>query len=417
MNTQDVVLSLITVPEGRFRPAKPDRVEKIAQSYLKFGQLQPIIIDRDFHLVDGLHRLSAARANGMPTVTAVFRDEVDELFLKEMELETNINREEMTWQERERAIAQLHEIKMKQNPAWGQSQTQEFASLARRADVSEAMTLTKMMAMFPEIAKAKSKHQALSWAKAKAKTVLRVDEVKNSEIDYSAIQSKLVLGDSVEVIKTLPNESFNAIITDPPFGINYDSRTSNDVGSLTSYQDDETSYERLLSMAPDLYRVIKQDGWLIWFLGISWYDRAKTAFRNAGFLVDEIPIIWDRSDGRSFTSRPDRYFARAYDLALHCIKGDPQVVIRGRPNIIRVAPVGSSERELLVERPIELYAELIRRLTVSREIVADFFAGSGSCLAAAASTGRDFFGVELDPERRAYAIKKIHANSPNKESA
>lgn len=412
MKTHTISIDEIRIPEGRFREAKEARVESIAQSMLRFGQLQPVILDRDLNLIDGLHRLSAVRANGGITVEAVFRDESDSIFLREIELEVNIQREDMTWQERERAIAELHQMRVARDPSWGQVQTQQLAGLPRQADVSQALKLTKMMEMFPEIAKAKSKHQALSWAEAKASNILRVDEVKNNEQSYADIESRIVLGDSVEVIKQVPDGSFNAIITDPPFGIDYDRRSDGDVGSLTAYEDSAESYERLLSMAPDLYRVLKTDGWLIWFMGISWYERAKAVFRQSGFLVDEIPIIWDRSEGRTFTTRPDRYFGRAYDIALHCIKGNPQVVQRSRPNIIRVAPVASNDRELLVERPVELYAELIRRLTVSGESVADFFVGSGSCPAAAASLGRSYFGVEQNPERRAYAIKKIKAHTP-----
>lgn len=412
MNFDMVDVGLIIVPSERFREAHPAKVTEIQQSFRLYGQLQPIILERDLTLVDGMHRLAAARQLKMPLIGAIFRDEVDPIFLREIELEANIRRAEMTWQERERAIAELHRMRTVANPNWGQTQTQQLAGLKRADDVSQAIKLVKMMDLFPEIAKAKSKNQALSWANAKAKHALRVHEVRENETDYGQIEDRLILGDSVEVIKEIPDESFNAIITDPPFGIDYDRRSEGQEGSLTSYQDDEQSYLRLLSMGPDLYRVLKRDGWLIWFLGISWYERAKTAFRSAGFLVDEIPIIWDRSDGRTFTARPDRYFGRGYDIALHCIKGDPQVIVRGRSNVLRIPPVEADEREYLVERPVQLYEELIHRLTVPKEIVADFFVGSGSCLAAAAKLERNFFGVEQDPIRRAGAIKKIYANLP-----
>lgn len=413
MNTMLVKVSAVVVPEGRFRAADAKMVEKIAASYLKFGQLQPIIIDKDHNLVDGLHRLTAMQANGGQDIVAVFVDEMDELFLKETELEVNIQRKDMTWLEREKAIATLHEIKCKRDPNWGQSQTKEVIGTARASDVSEAIKLTKMVELFPELAKAKSKHQALSWGNAKARSVLRVDEVKNNTTDFSLVEEKIWLGDSVELIKDVPDESFNLILTDPPFGINYDDRKSGTAGSLTDYEDSEDSYERLLSMAPDLYRVLKPNGFLTWFMGISWYERCKNVFRDAGFIVDEIPVIWDRSEGRAFTTRPDRYYGRVYDVALHCIKGDPQIIQRSKPNIIKVAPVTTAERETLVERPVELYAEIIRRLTVPGETVADFFVGSGSCPAAAASLKRDYFGCERDPERRAYAIKKIRAHTPD----
>jgi DNA modification methylase len=166
-------------------------------------------------------------------------------------------------------------------------------------------------------------------------------------------------------------------------------------------------------MAPDMYRVLKPNAFAIWFLGISWYERCKDAFRAAGFTVDEIPIIWDRSDGRTFTSRPDRWFGRGYDIALHMVKGEPRLAQTGKHNIIRVTPVPSSERDVLVERPVELYQELIRRTTIEGEIVADFFVGGGGCPAAAASLRRGYFGVEMSEERRAKGITKIRAYTPD----
>ena len=110
MKIHTKLLSEIKIPEGRFREADNTTVEKIAQSYLKFGQLQPIIVDYQGNLVDGLHRLTAAQLNGMTEIDCVFVEELDELFLREMELEVNIQRKEMTWLEREKAIAQFRSI-------------------------------------------------------------------------------------------------------------------------------------------------------------------------------------------------------------------------------------------------------------------------------------------------------------------
>jgi len=408
-----VAVDSIDIPENRFRPLD-DRVSEVAESYAEYGQLQPIILQPTngrFTLVDGLHRLNAAKLLKWPAIGATYTDEIDPIRLREIELEVNVKRIEMSWQDRLRAIAELHQLRVAANPKASLEATAATAGVNQR-DVSTALKLTKMMALFPEISKAKSINQALSWADSKAKKVLRVLDVRDNPQEYADVEEKIVLGDSVEVIKTIPDGSFNLVLTDPPFGINYDDRNEGSEIGLTAYEDDKDSYVRLLSMAPDLYRVIKPDGWLVWFLGISWYERAKEAFRAAGFTVDEIPIIWDRSEGSTYTTRPDRYFARAYDIALHCLKGDPQVVQRGKPNILRIAPVTNKERELLAERPVELYAELIRRLTVKGEVVADFFTGSGSCLAAAASLGREYFGVEMNSERRAVAIQKVKAHTP-----
>lgn len=412
----DAIKSTRTLPSGktRLRDIDEEGVATIAESMKIYGQLQPIVIEEDGELLDGAHRVAAARVLNWPDLEAITRDSLadDQLLARTIELEANIRRVEMTWQQRTVALAELHKLRTSQDPNWSQDVTGQIAGVPQ-ARVAEALTITKMMEMFPEIAEAKSVNQALSWARAKAASIMRVKDVKDSPEDFSELEQRLVLGDSVDVIKTVPDGSFHLVLTDPPFGINYDRRVEGQEHSMSAYQDDEENYLRLLGMAPDLYRVIRPNGWLIWFLGISWYERAKAVFRGVGFTVDEIPIVWDRSEGRTFTTRPDRYFSRAYDIALHCVKGDPQMVQRNKPNIISVAPVDSKDRDLLVERPVELYEELIRRLTVEGEIVADFFTGSGSCLAAAAMTKRKFWGCEISAERRAVALQKIRAYMPD----
>jgi ParB/RepB/Spo0J family partition protein len=407
-----VPMDEIKITRDRFRGATGN-MNDLAQSLLSFGQLQPVILDENNELIDGFRRYTAQQMNGATEIWAVHQAEVDPLLARELELETNIQREDMTPAERVRAIAEIDRLRRTANPNWSQRQTAAVAGVSQK-DVSKATRLAKMMELFPELAEAKSVRQMESWAEFRANTQNRMADVAAKHIDLSDIESKIWLGDSVELIKQVPDESIDAVITDPPFGIDYDNRKAGSEAAVSSYEDSRDSYERILSMAPDLYRVIKPDGWLIWFMGISWYERAKQAFRDAGFGVDEIPIIWDRSEGRNYTARPDKYFARSYDIALHCTKGSPNIIQRNKSNIIRVRPVEGDDRETLVERPVELYAELIRRLTLQGETVADFFVGSGSCPAAAASLGRDYFGIERDPSRRAYALNKIKANTPDR---
>lgn len=408
----------IVVKNGRQRTEMGD-LESLAESLLRFGQLTPILIDRSNTLIAGERRIEAHKMNGATHIDAIYRDEVEDVVLEELELEENIRRKQLTWQEENDAVARIHKLRQQQDPSWTQAQTAAIiakpdAAAPQQRDVSQALTLDKMMKLFPELRQAKSKAQALNMAKAKAKQVNKLIEVRERPEVFRAVEEKILLGDSVEVIKTLPDESIDCIITDPPFGVDYDAQVADTARAADSYEDSEASYERLLTMVPDLYRVLRPDAFCVWFFGMSWYDRVKRAFREAGFSVDEIPIIWDRSDGRTFTTSPNHLFTKAYDVAIHAFKGDPILAQRGRPNIIKATPVATNDRELTVERPIELYAELVRRLTVRGQIVADFFAGSGSCPAAAASLERDYIAVERDPARRAHAIQKVQAHTPIK---
>ena len=408
INVSDVV-----IPPDRYREANGD-MEGLCQSILRYGLLQPIILDQDNRLIAGLRRLTAHQMNGASQIIAMRQDEIDEVTHKEMELEENIQRHAMTWVEEQKAIAEIDRLKNLRDPTWNQTKTAVVAGgNTQQRDVSQAIKLAKAIELFPEITGMKSKAQAINWLKQKASNIIRMKEVKDNPLVYQDIGEKILLGDSVEMIKKLPDEFVHAVITDPPFGIDFDEQRSGTSATITAYEDDASKYVRLLSMANDLYRIIKPNGWLIWFFGVSWIEQVKDTFRRAGFGVDEVPIVWNRSAGKCFTTHPDHLFSKGYDLAIHAWKGNPQLKDRSKVNVLNIAPLTQSEKELLVERPVELYEELINRLTIPGERVADFFVGSGSCMAAAAKLKRDFIGVEINPERRAKAITKIKAYMPD----
>lgn len=459
--------SLITINHERYRQGLGEEKKKaevafndLKNSIRRFGILQPIKISRDKELIAGYRRMTAALELGLRAVPVIYDDQdIPELTRREMELEENLHRHDMTWKERANAIADLHKLKIAADPSWGQEKTAQVAGTAQ-SKVSEALQLQNMLTMFPELAQAKTAKQALSIGKQKAKTVLRTEAIKSKPQDFKPIQERVICGDSTKLIKAIPDESFKLILTDPPFGIGYDRRKNHTGLTGTGYEDGIEGYESLLGMAPDLYRILEKDGFLIWFLGNSWLDDtlpeedfpleevqqaidyaykgqiaiqrmaqlmqelidwhgkirqgAKRAFRKAGFIVDEIPLIWDRSEGRCYTTRPDRYFGRGYDIALMCIKGNPELVKRSRPqgNVFRFKPVAQDKKEHIVERPIELYEELIKHLTIQGERVVDFFAGSGSVGAAAARNNRDYLMIEKNPDNIPTIITKISNNTP-----
>jgi len=410
----EIPLTEVKITRRRERKDLGD-LEELAASVLRVGQLQPIVVDDNNELVAGERRINAFMLNGAVTILAIRKKDVTEDMAKEMELEENLQRKNFTLEEQVRGLAELDRLRRVRDPNWTQVQTAVAAGgKTSQRDVSQAIQLTKMMDLFPEIAKATSINQALNMAKAKATNIGRILDVQAQPENFAEIESKIWLGDSTEVIRGLDDEMFHAIVTDPPFGVDYDQRVAGTIGDASAYEDSKELYLKILGMAPEMYRVLKPKGFVVFFFGMSWYREVVDAFEKAGFSVDPIPLIWDRTDGRTFTNCPDHLFAKGYDVALHAWKGEAKFAKQGRHNVFRIPPVPTHEREMLVERPVELYAELIKHLTIPGEVVADFFAGSGSCPAAAHSLGRDFFAVEKNPERRAAAIQKTKAYAPSK---
>jgi len=101
------------------------------------------------------------------------------------------------------------------------------------------------------------------------------------------IKNQILLGDSTEVVKQLPDKSFSAVITDPPYEYldnqrhKFDKRIANK----------ET-------FAKELFRIIDNNGFLIWFgRGTSFYEW-NTIFDKIGFKFKE-EVIWEKTHGTS----------------------------------------------------------------------------------------------------------------------
>lgn len=390
--------------------------EELMGSLRERGMINPVRIRPDNSLVAGFRRLKAAEALEWNEVPATIVDEeFTELDYQLIELDENLQRLDLTWQEKNRTIARIDQLRRQQNPNWNQAQTAAVAGTTQ-GKVSEAVKLNYFMDIFPEVAKAKTKRQAESIAKQKAKTIIRTTEVKSNPQLYAGVKDSVKLGDCTKLILELESESINHCVTDGPFGINYDIRQAGVDGAHEPYEDSPESYRtRTEIISKELHRVLKPDAFLIWFLAHDHLDWTRECFRSAGFAVDPVPIMWDRSEGRSYTIRPDRWFPKAYDIALHCIKGNPEMQVRGRPggNVFKFKPVSSSDKDHIVERPPELYAELIRCISIPGESILDLFGGSGSVGAAAASLGRRHLTFELNPNHIPTIITKIANYTPD----
>src|SRR5437660_3703658 len=176
----------------RFREETGD-VAGLADSFRRFGQLQPIILDDDKSLVAGFRRLTAAKLVGWTDIDATFRSQMTDVERREVELEENIQRLDMGWFEKQEAIAEIHRLKCLQDPNWSQDMTAAVASTARRPDVTEAIKIVKLAKLFPELKGAKSLLQAQSWAQAKVASVVRLKEVKDNPAEFKAIEERITL--------------------------------------------------------------------------------------------------------------------------------------------------------------------------------------------------------------------------------
>jgi len=185
---------------------------------------------------------------------------------------------------------------------------------------------------------------------------------------------KLYNADCLEVLKTLPDNSVDAVVTDPPY--------------------------------PDYYKTEYQyvDG-MIDFLN-------QFACRQLVFWTAKMPFpldytaihIWDKKTGCG--SEYERIFERNGHKNFKMF----------RHYLINSTVAASFTRDTFTghksQKPIALMRNLIEKFTKPGDTVFDPFMGSGTTGVACVQTGRHFIGIEKDPIYFKIATRRIEDTDP-----
>ena len=92
---------------------------------------------------------------------------------------------------------------------------------------------------------------------------------------------KLILGDCLDVLKTLPNNTFDSCITDSPYGISFNNhKWDYDVPSVDIWK--------------EVYRILKPGGYVVNFSSARTYHRMVTNVEDAGFEIRD-QLMWINS--------------------------------------------------------------------------------------------------------------------------
>lgn len=126
--TTTLEISQITVT-SRLRDDLGD-INDLANSIRLHGIIQPLVINQDNRLIAGGRRLTAAKLAGLTHVPVCYKETLGHDDLHELELEENIRRKSMSWQEECIGIATIHWHRIKRGAIeswdWGQKQTGEM---------------------------------------------------------------------------------------------------------------------------------------------------------------------------------------------------------------------------------------------------------------------------------------------------
>jgi DNA modification methylase len=207
-----------------------------------------------------------------------------------------------------------------------------------------------------------------------------------------SVTNQILHGDCIDVMRQMPANSVDFILTDPPYLVNYRERT----GRTIQNDADESWLKPTMAEA---FRVLKQDRVAIMFYGWTKIDAFFEAWRIAGF--QPVGHIVFR---KSYSSK-SRFLRYQHEQAFLLAKGRPPLPKRPLGDVMEMPCSGNKLHP--TQKPVPALAQLIRSFSLPGESVLDPFAGSGSTCAAALLTGRKYIGVEMDDVYFQHASERL----------
>jgi len=376
-------------------------LKELAASIEKYGIIHPPVVDQDYNLIAGGRRLAAMdEVLGWEEVEVDVREDVDELTRRELELEENVQRKDLTWQEQVEAQKAIHDLKQEiygpavkghESDGWGIKDTAELSDRSV-GSVATDIKLAEAMEEHPELAEEKNKFHALKKLRQMEEEAI-LEELARRNEGPSSDRVELIHGDAVEELQKRKDATVELVIADPPWGIGIDTSSQLAKNYGVEYEDASTEALSLIeATCNELYRVMADGSHLFLFFGITNYYRTLQILEDAGFEVDPIPVIWDKGSGGA----PAKGLAMpsAHETIFHTWKGR-RYLNHGKDNVFRDIPRTShTERVHTAQKPVELIKQMIELASDPGDTVLDPFGGSGTTAIAAALTGRKGIAIE-----------------------
>lgn len=341
--------------------------EKIKQSLLKFGYVDPIIVNEDLTVIGGHQRLTVLKDLDYETAKCVIVN-----LPKEDEKALNIALNKITGQ-------------------WDEALLADLLLDLQESDFSLDLTGFEP----PEIDDILSNvhDKELSEDEFDVEEELKKPTVSRHGDIWQLGKHRVICGDSTKAEtykQLLDDRKANLVVTDPPYNVDVE-ETAGKI--LNDNMSDGDFYQFLLSMFTQVENHMEDDASIYVFHADTEGLNFRKAFKEAGFYLSGC-CIWKKNSlvlGRSpyqWQHEPCLYGWKK--------KGKHQWFSDRKQTTIWEYDRPKSSKDHPTMKPIQLMAYPIQNSSMRGTIVLDPFLGSGSTLIAADQTGRVCYGIELD---------------------
>ena len=232
-------------------------------------------------------------------------------------------------------------------------------------------------------------------------------------------EDKIICGDCIEVMKEIPDQSIDLVITSPPYNLNIRKtfgNTANWGGKWNSSKLQSTGYDQHNDYMPEdkyiawqksvlaeCFRTLKDNGAI--FYNHKWRVQ-NGLFQMRPEIVADLPvrqiIIWKKAGGINFNKG---YFLPTYEVIYLIAKSKFELA----PTMNRYGDVWEITQERKSWHPAPFPLEIASRCVRSTmgNLILDPFIGSGTTALAAKQAGKKYIGIDISQDYCKRAEERI----------
>lgn len=405
--------SIVVDREGRQR-RELINIDVLADSIKRLGLIHPLVVTRDKALVSGERRFTAIKALGWTHVPVQYTDELDTAQLRAIELEENIKREDITWQDRVRSVREYHDLRKAEEPKWVQKDTAKALGL-------DQSYIAKLMMVAEEVDKGNDEIMQVPKLSVAVGRVQRQREREDAQVLESLTgrsdseerpqQESILLADFNQWSRTHVSPKFNFIHCDFPYGIDADTFNQGGAAAHGGYTDSKETWQRLIESLNHTTRnhCTPSAHLMFWFaMRKGWerlYEPTVLALERMGWQINPLPLIWMKSDGVGIIPDPERGPRQIYETALFGSRGDRRIA----HSVANAIAEPSIRDRHMSEKPERVLLHFFRMFVDENTVFLDPTCGSGSSLRAAEGLGAKYaLGLEINPEFHERAAQALN---------
>ena len=223
--------------------------------------------------------------------------------------------------------------------------------------------------------------------------------MQNKIVKHKTNYGISINGDCLQEIKQIPDCYVDMILTDPPYGINYQSNTR--TNKFNRILNDDNNFR--FSVYDEFERIMKDNSTCCVFC--SWKNFSKDYEYLSNIFKILNVIVWHKPGGGIGDLK--HTLSTDYELCIVCAKGNPMIHSKRNGSVISVSKVNPNLMKHPTEKPVDLYRYIIQTWTRKGDIVLDCFAGSFVNAIACIKSKRKYICIEIEEQFYKQGCKRI----------